>query len=279
MSPTSNADQVEYWNGAAGQRWADKFSDTDRGLARIGAALLAFAGARPGEQVLDIGCGAGASTLELARKVKPKGTVTGIDISAPMLAVASRRAMENGEHIEFIKADATVHPFTPSYDLLFSRFGVMFFADPVATFANLKRALRQGGRFAFVCWRAFPENLWAYVPYKAAEPLLPPQEPSDPHAPGPFAFADAERVKSILTHAGFGNVTIETLDTTMNLGPTVEHAAKETLVFGPLSRAATDLPEDLRDRIKKVVEQRLQEFAGAEGVTPPAACWLVAARV
>ena len=169
--PSPNAQQIEYWNGPVGERWAKKQSDFDRNMGSLTVKALAFADARPGERVLDIGCGFGTTTMALARSVAPDGRVTGIDISAPMLGAARRRVAEAGLPIELIEADASVHPFAPRYDLLFSRFGVMFFADPTAAFANLHGALKPKGRLAFVCWRAFAENTWAFAPYKAAENL------------------------------------------------------------------------------------------------------------
>jgi SAM-dependent methyltransferase len=274
-----NAQQIEYWNGPTGQRWASRPGDIDRNLARLTASLLEFAAPKPGERALDIGCGAGTTALELARRVAPNGTVTGIDISAPMLDAARRRADDADLAIEFIQADASAHPFAPRYDLMLSRFGLMFFDDPPAAFANIRSGLKPGGRLAFVCWRPFAENVWALAPFTAAEHLLPPQEPADPHAPGPFAFADPERVKGILSRAGFHDVRVEKLDTTMNMGPTAEHAAKEALMVGPLARAAFDLPDDQRDRIRAVVATRMKDFASPEGITPPAACWLVGAKV
>ena len=179
---------IEYWNGPVGERWASRPADFDRNMMHVTAALMAFAAPRPGERALDVGCGAGTTSLALWRAVRPNGTVTGIDISAPMLATARRRAEEDEAPIEFIHADAATHPFAPRYDLMLSRFGVMFFDDPPAGFANVRGALKPGGRLAFVCWRAFAENVWAFAPYQAALSLLPPQEPSDPHAPGPFAL-------------------------------------------------------------------------------------------
>lgn len=275
----ANAAMAEYWNGPVGERWARRIPDFERNMASITASVLPFATAKPGERVLDIGCGTGTTTMALARAVQPGGTATGIDISQVMLAKARERAGEAELGIEYIEADASAHPFAPRYDLLFSRFGVMFFADPVAGFANMRHALKPGGRIAFVCWRAFAENVWALEPYKAAQHLLPPQEPSDPHAPGPFAFADGERVKSILTRAGFRDARAEKLETAMNMGPDTDHAAKEALLVGPLARAATGLPDDQREKIHAVVMKRMEEFLGPNGVTPPAACWLVGARV
>jgi hypothetical protein len=154
----------------------------------------------------------------------------------------------------------------------------MFFADPTAAFANIRKSLKPHGRLAFVCWRNAPENLWASVPIAAARPLLPPQGPVDPLAPGPFAFADDARIRTILAGAGYRGIRIEKLDTVMDMGATVEDAAEQALRVGPLSRAAADLDEKTRADIRKVVRDALAPFATPAGIAPPAACWLVRAN-
>jgi SAM-dependent methyltransferase len=270
---SANDAQIEYWNGAVGERWAAYQEVLDRSLASISDAVLTFAAAKRGERVLDIGCGCGTTTIALAKTVGPSGTVTGVDISEPMLAVARGR----GASANFRKADASTHLFHQTHDLLFSRFGVMFFANPAAAFANMRKAVRSHGRLAFVCWRDAKENLWASVPIAAARPLLPPQEAMDPHAPGPFAFADAERLKDILIKAGYRDIRIEKLDTTMNMGATVDEAVDQALRIGPLARAAAEVDDATRDKIRDAVRGVLGRFATPEGITPPAACWLVGA--
>ena len=270
---SANAEQIEYWNGAVGERWARLQQTIDGNLAAITKALMPFAAAAPGERVLDIGCGCGTTTLLLSKAVGPGGDVTGVDISAPMLAVARGR----GARANFMEADASTHLFHPTHDLVFSRFGVMFFADPKAAFANIRKALKPRGRLAFVCWRGTPENLWASAPFAAARDLVPPQEPADPHAPGPFAFADGERLRGILAGAGFANVRVEKLDSTMNMGATAEEAAAQALNIGPLARAAAELDDGAREKIRDVVGKTLAKFRTADGIAPPAACWLVGA--
>ncbi len=243
-------------------------------LSTITRSLLPFAAAKTGERVLDVGCGCGTTTFMLAKAAGPTGNVTGVDISAPMLAVARSR----GGNVNFLEADAATHAFKATHDLVFSRFGVMFFADPVSAFANIRKALAAGGRMAFVCWRAFKENDWAFAPYVTAKPLLPEEPPSDPHAPGPFAFADDVRLKDILAQAGFADIRIEALDTTANMGADAEHAADEAMNIGPLARAATGLDDAQRGKIRAVVKDVLAKYQTGEGVTPKAACWLVGAR-
>ncbi|MGB8365613.1 MAG: class I SAM-dependent methyltransferase [Rhizomicrobium sp.] len=275
---TQNAQQIEYWNGVVGERWARLQEDIDRNLGRITQAFIPFAAARPGMRVLDIGCGCGTTSLTFARQVQPGGSVTGIDMSVPMLAVARSRAQAAGADIAFVEADASTYGFQPMFDLAASRFGVMFFADPVAAFANIRKSLAPGGRLAFVCWRSVPENGWAFTPITAARALLPPQETPDPHAPGPFAFADGKRVEKILASAGFRDIVIEKFDATMEMGATAEDAARDALNIGPLARAAAELDENAREKIRTVVAAAMARYATPDGVSAPVACWFVSAR-
>ncbi len=272
----SDIDQIEYWNGPTGRRWAEAQDVMDRAMASITAALLPFVAVKPGEHILDIGCGSGGTTLDYAKAVGPAGRVVGADISRPMLGVARARAQ--GSAAEFVEADAAAHSFAPDFDAVASRFGVMFFADPPAAFANIRKALKPGGRLAFVCWRAMPENLWAFVPVAAARPFLLEQPPADPRAPGPFAFADPARIATILGTAGFTSVETKKLDTVMHIGRTPADAAQLMLTIGPLSRAAADVDDAARARIAAAVTAALAEYETPDGVSPPAACWLASAR-
>ncbi len=274
----SNEQQIEYWNGRVGQRWAAQQERIDWNLAEVTEAVIPFARAKPGEHILDIGCGCGTATLMLARAVRPNGSVAGVDISAPMLAVARARAHSGQADIPFIEADASVYDFQPTFDLVFSRFGVMFFADPFAAFANIHKAVAPKGRLAFVCWRSMPENMWAAAPFAAAKHLLPPQEVPDPHAPGPFAFADGARLTDILSRAGFHDVALTKFDGAMNMGDTPAEAANEALNIGPLARAAAELDDAARAKILDVVATAMQKFSTPRGIAPAAACWLVSAK-
>ena len=270
-----NAQMIEYWNANGAERWVAARERIDRGLAAITHELLAFAAPRPGERVLDVGCGCGTTTLELARRTG--APIMGLDVSAPMLR-AARARVPDGLAVTFVEGDASVHPVTPSHDLVFSRFGVMFFADPVAAFRHLSEALLPSGRIAFVCWRAIEPNAWASAPLAAARSLLPPQPPVDPHAPGPFAFADADRLRAILARAGLREVQITPLDSTMWMGDTLDEAAAEALRVGPLARAAAELPPEVREQIELRVREAYAPYATASGVALPAAAWLVGAR-
>jgi SAM-dependent methyltransferase len=277
MSSAANARQVEYWNGPVGERWASLQESIDLHLGEITGALIRFAAPGQGERVLDVGCGCGTTTLLLAFRTEPEGAAAGIDISVPMLNVARARAMAQNADIVFVEADASSYEFQPVFDLVFSRFGIMFFADPASAFRNLRSALAPGGRLVFVCWRNFEENRWAFDAFQAAQPLLPPQEPADPFAPGPFAFADGARLRRILVDAGFARIDIEPFDGSVNMGVTAEDAAAEALNIGPLARAATGLDEAVREKIRTVVARVYTRYATPSGVVPPAACWLVRA--
>jgi len=278
MTSSTNAQQIEYWNGPAGERWARLQEKIDLHLEQITEAALCFAAPQEGERILDIGCGCGTTTFLLAFRVGDTGVAAGLDISQPMLGVARARSLAQNADLPFIEGDASNYDFQPVFDLVFSRFGIMFFADPVSAFANIRKALAPAGRLAFVCWRSMAENIWASAPMEAATRLLPSQEPVDPLAPGPFAFADCERLRSILASAQYSHVEIERFDGTMNMGATLEEAAAEVLNIGPLSRAATDLDEDMRAKIRRAVEVAFAPYASPAGVKPPAACWLVRAR-
>jgi ubiquinone/menaquinone biosynthesis C-methylase UbiE len=278
VAGASNEQQIEYWNGRTGQRWADQQEHIDWNMQEVTEALLPFAAARPGEYILDVGCGCGTMTLALARAAGDRGRVSGVDISVPMLNVARARAHAALSDIAFVEADASKYDFQPVFDLAFSRFGVMFFADPTSAFANIRKALAPKGRLAFVCWRALAENAWAIEPLEAARHLLPPQEAADPHAPGPFALGDGARTSQILARAGFNDVRVEKFDGQMNMGATAEEAANEALLIGPLARAAAELDEPLRDKIREAVASAMKKHESPRGIAPPLACWLVSAK-
>ena len=272
----ANEDQIKFWNERAGQEWTTLQVRMDAGMAAIAEALLAFAKVRPGMAVLDVGCGTGTTSLALAGA---GAKVTGVDISKPMLGLARERAAKAGLPVSFIEADASTYPFAPEFDLIFSRFGVMFFDAPVAAFAHMRKALRPGGRVAFVCWRTPPENPWASAPLMAAKPFLPEQPPADPLAPGPFAFSDAKRVEAILSDSGFFGIHIEKFDATMDMGDDLDAAAALMMRVGPLSRAASEADEATRAKIFAVMLEVLGKFVTGSGkIAPPVACWLVAAK-
>lgn len=270
-----NADQIVFWNGPAGDRWAATWQLHDRTEAAISDSLLALAAPAPGERALDIGCGAGSTTLRLHERVGPTGAVTGIDVSAQMLAVARARA---GEGVRFLEADASIYPFEPAFDLLCSRFGVMFFNQPEAAFENLRRAAAAGGRLAFVAWRRVEDNPWATVPLAAARPVLPEAAPPPPDRPGPFGLADRDRALGILARAGWRDVAIERHDHAMFLGSTAEEAADTVLASLLLPRFTGGLSADARARLRDLLIAELAPYHAPGGVTLAGSSWLASAR-
>lgn len=267
----ANADQIAYWNGVAGQKWVTAQDRLDTMLAEFSDRLLAEANTRAGERVLDIGCGCGATTLSLS---KAGAVPTGLDVSEPMLARARHRA----PGIEFLESDAATHAFKAEYDLLFSRFGVMFFDKPDNAFLNLRKALKPGGRLVFACWRDWRENEWVRVPLSAVRPLLPPQPQLGPEDPGPFSFADLARVRRILSFAGFDQITCKPFDTPMVLGSTLDDAIAHVSEIGPVSRMLTDATPDQRTQAVAALKQAMQPFAGKSPVAMGGAVWIVSAK-
>jgi len=273
-----SAGQYAYWNGPNGQGWAKQREKRDRDHGALTNALLQLAAPQPGEHVLDIGCGSGTTTLALAERVGPKGGVLGIDISAPMLAVARERAAAHS-NIALIEADATDYAFRPhSFDLGFSQLGVMFFPDPVAAFRNIHGALKPGARMVFCCWRHPFEHLWAFVPESAAKPFLPPSPPAAPDAPGRYSFQNPDRVKSVLLQAGFVAPELQKLDFMTFAGATPEEAASSSIDSGPLQRTLADADAPTRARVRAAVTERLAKEMGPDGIWLTSAAWLVQAR-
>ncbi len=195
-----NLEQIRYWNELAGPKWVASEAMLDGQIAPLGSKAIERARLAAGERVLDVGCGCGQTSLQLADKVGPRGSVTGIDLSAPMLERAQARAAGLGlANVRFLNADAQTTPLgSAAFDLIFSRFGVMFFADPTAAFANLRASLAPGGRVSFVCWQELKLNPWMRVPLLAAAQHIPLPAPAAPDAPGPFSFAAPARVRGIL---------------------------------------------------------------------------------
>jgi SAM-dependent methyltransferase len=276
-----NADQIAFWNGPAGQHWTDRQQAQDTLLAPVSDILIDRAGVKAGERIVDVGCGCGATTLALAEKIGPTGHVLGIDISAPMLGRA-RQMLPAGLPVDFVLADATVHPFvTASFDLLASRFGVMFFAEPVLSFANMRRALRPSGRLAFACWREPRENPWMMTPLQAVYQHVPKLPRPGPEDPGPFAFASEQRVTGILSEAGFGGIAMERCDLKLDIaiGRGLDGAVETALEIGPASRALEGQPPDVRAAAADSIRQALAPFAGGQAVLLPASIWIVTARL
>lgn len=279
-----NAEQIEYWNGAVGQRWLAYNDWLDERTEAYGRAALEAAAPWPGEAVLDIGCGAGATSFELARAVGPGGAVTGIDISAPLLGRARERAAALGLPVAFLEADASRPPFAPhSFDLLFSRFGVMFFDDPAAAFGELRKTLRPGGRIAFACWQAPRLNDWYELPLAAIDGIVE-RAPVDARQPGPFAFSDPGRVRDVLAGAGFSHVELRPFATPFYLGrgATAEAMADDAMaqVFrvGPVGRLLESQSDEVAAKARAAIRAALLGLAGDDGLEVGGAIWVVTAR-
>lgn len=275
----SNAEQIEYWNGKVGETWVQMQERMDLALTPVTAALLAAASPQAGELVLDIGCGAGETTLAMDAVVGEGGHAIGLDISEPLLARARARAEALLSEAEFIAADASAWAEESGFDLILSRFGVMFFADPQPAFAHLHGLAAPGGRMVYACWQPAARNLWATLPLTALAGLLPAQPPADPHAPGPFAFADAARVATMMEAAGWQDVGFHSLTFEMMVGDgddPVGAAVSFNLRIGPAARAVREA--GIGDAAKPVLAAALQPHLRDGQVRLPGAVWLVTAR-
>lgn len=278
MDDAPNATQVEYWNQTAGPTWVELHDQLDSLIAPMGQAAIAALGPTPGEAILDIGCGCGRTSLQLAAAVGSSGVVVGADISTPMLAVARARPVPpTSARPDFREVEAQTGDLGSGvFDAVFSRFGVMFFADPVAAFANIRGALKDSGRLAFVCWRSLANNLWVRVPLEAALQHLPPLPAPDPTAPGPYALADPARVRAILDAAGLQAVTIDAFDADIGGG---DLDASVALAFrvGPLATALRENPQ-YKDKVGDAVRIAFAPYVTPNGVMTPGAVWIVTAR-
>jgi SAM-dependent methyltransferase len=280
---TANEKQIDYWDQTAGPRWVAMQDSLDRLIGPLGVEARRRGAPSAGESVLDVGCGCGQTLLELAEDVGESGSVTGVDVSSPMVARANERAADGGfKNIEAFVADAQVYDFEPgAYDLAYSRFGVMFFDDPLAALGNLGRAIEGGGRMSFVCWQAITENPWMFEPTRAAMAHVAVEAPTDPHAPGPFAFADRERLLGLLTGAGFGDVLVEPFEVEMEVGGGAEldQTVEFMLQMGPAAQAVREADAQAAKAARGAVREALEPYYSAErGVIMPGRSWIVSAR-
>ncbi len=275
----NNADQIDYWNSKVGDIWVQMQERMDRALTPVTAALLAAAAPQAGEAVLDIGCGAGETTLAAALAVGDEGDAVGLDISEQLLTRARERAEALVSEADFIAADASVWDEGSQFDLIMSRFGVMFFADPGAAFAHFHHLAAPGGRLAFACWQPAARNLWATLPLTVLADLLPEQSAAEPHAPGPFAFADAARVATLLEAAGWRDVGFHSLPFAMMIGSgddPIADAVSFNLKIGPAARAVRDA--GIGTEARPMLAAALQPYLADGEVQLPGAVWLVTAR-
>lgn len=240
----ANTAQFESWNGESGTRWVARADERDLVLAPVAEALLAAADPSPGQRVLDVGCGCGATTLAAAALVGRTGSVTGFDLSGPMLEVARGRASASGAaNATFTQGDAQSHAFDEApFDLVISRFGTMFFADPVTAFTNLRSSLRPGGRLAIATWQPLTANDWLMVPAVALlDHTTAPATSTE--GPGMFAQSDPDVVHATLGAAGFAEIRVDAVEVTFTLGPTLGAAVDYLADTGPGRLLLDTIPE------------------------------------
>ena len=269
-----NLKQIEFWNGDAGAKWVSDQDKMDRMLDPLSDIAIDLAEPKVDERVIDVGCGCGATSVELARR---GAKVWGIDVSAPMLSRARDRGADYPGML-FTEADASDHQFSAEHQLIFSRFGVMFFAKPLEAFRNIRTALVPGGRLVFLCWQAANKNEWISRVGQAVKKFLPePAEVPDPRAPGPFAFAESDYLESILSQSGFTNIEFQSLAVDLKLAATVEEALHFQSNIGPLSAVIAQLEGEAKEEALGAAKHALQEALGEDGIRLGSAVWLVSA--
>lgn len=269
-------DQARLWNGLAGQAWVEEQDLLDRIFQPLGDRLVEAVAAAAPARVLDVGCGCGSTTLSVARLLGPGGEAVGIDISAPMIDCARGRALEEASPASFACADAETHDLGwARFDMIISRLGVMFFADPMAAFGNLRQASRPGARLELIAWRGAAENPFMTTAERAVAHLLPDLPARRPGAPGQFAFGDRDHVQNLLTASGWRNIDIEPVDMTcaMPEAELVTYFSK----LGPMGLVLHRADEPTRRRVIETARAAFEPYVTGDEVTFNAACWVVRA--
>jgi SAM-dependent methyltransferase len=282
MSDEAQPSEEELWAGPMGERWLAHVARFEGMLEPAGAALIDKANIRSGEQVLDFGCGAGATTVDIARRVAPQGRVTGLDISPVLVAAARNRSLAVGlDNTDFILGDAaTVDLERATYDCLFSRFGNMFFHDPYTAFAHLHECLKPIGRLALCCWGPVTQNIWM-MEIRAVLARHVELPPPVPRAPGPFAFGDPVYLGDILAKAGFRAATFDLWQSDQLIGGPggdPNSVARFMLEAMPVGAVLAEASEAVRTAVQSDLTALFECYRRPAGVTMPAAAWLVTAR-
>ncbi len=277
MSQQKLAEQTTLWNGSAGRTWVESQQLLDQMLQPFEDLLVdALTGEWP-DRVLDVGCGTGSTTLAIARRLGPNRRCVGIDISEPMLTAARARAATTSTPPDFVLADAQTYAFEPrTFDAIVSRFGVMFFPDPVQAFANLRRAAKSGARLRFVAWRSAAENAFMTTAERIAAPLLPNLPPRRPDEPGQFAFADSERVRRILEESGWSEIDIRPIDVpcTMPEKDLTHYVTR----MGPVGRVLQEAEPAVRTKLVEDVLAAVAPYIHGTEVRFTSACWMIVCR-
>jgi SAM-dependent methyltransferase len=282
MAETQN-EVARAWKDESGSKWVRQQERTDAQLELLGLAVIEKLKPAARERVLDVGCGAGQTLMQLADLVGSQGSVVGVDVSAALLERARERVLAGGyRQVELVMNDAASARFEQPFDILFSRFGVMFFDDPVAAFSNLRAALRPGGRLGFVCWQAAELNPWATVPLAAARKIAPEQPPPalfEPGRAGPFYFAEAAFIRRVLEGAKFEGLAIEPREFVGRLGGalTLDEAVDFVFEIGPTARFFAEADPALSPAIRSAVREALASFVTEDGVKVPMRAWIVTA--
>jgi SAM-dependent methyltransferase len=277
QSMQPNEQQAALWNDGSGKAWVELQPILDRMLAPFESVLVDAGYPGTGGNVLDIGCGAGATTLAMARRVGNGGHCVGLDISQPLVALAKARAQSEGmANAEFVAADAQTYPFESGrFDAVISRFGVMFFDGPVDAFANIRQAARRGGKLTFIAWRSPAENEFMTAATRAAAPFLPPAPAPDPTAPGQFAFADSARVKGILEASGWSSIEVDRADIASEVSEGDLMAFVTRL--GPVGAALREADQSTAEKVRAALPAAFAPFVKDGAARFNAACWLVTA--
>jgi SAM-dependent methyltransferase len=270
-----NSAQKTYWNDTAGPSWVMAQASLDAMLEPLSAQAIDKASAQTGERALDVGCGCGATTLALAES---GAHVTGVDLSEPMINRATERAV-GYNNIELIVRDACVYDTKHHFDLIFSRFGVMFFADPYEAFGHLYAQLKPNGRLVFICWQAPDQNPWMALPGRAVAPFLPPLDPPPQSTdPGPFALANPDYCTDILTQAGFHSIEHQSIEAGMFLGANLDEVMDYQRFVGPVARVVKELQGERQEAAMAAARAAFEAHMTESGVSLPGRAWLVSAR-
>ena len=275
-----NAKQKDFWSGKGGDYWVEKQSEMDIMLNPLGEKALVKLGLQSNSKVLDIGCGCGATTLEIA-KIVSEGAVTGLDISVPMLDKAKSEAKIQGiANVDFKVIDVQVEQLGyEEYDSVYSRFGVMFFDDPFEAFKNIFSSVKVGGELSFVCWQDPSLNPWQSLSLQVIREYLDMPSPP-PRSPGPFAFHEKDYVKEILEKSGFSNISFDNNqeDITMFAGKSLEEASEDYLAINPVvTEMLKDSTDDLKSEIVESLKEAFSDFHRGDGLVFPSATWVVSA--
>ena len=272
--------QSQHWPPEATELYLREAGRIEAINGPFGHVMLDTAALQPGERVLDVGCGHGTTTLHAAQRVKPAGAALGVDITAPLLEHARQRASTAGiSNVEFVIADAQVYPFPEaSFDVVISRFGVMFFDDPEAAFSNLGRAVRPGGRLVVVCPHDPLQSEWVAVAFAAAAPHVGLPDLGPPGAPGPFAFADASRLERTIQSGGFHDVKLQTVVRPNRIGDNVDDVATFITSLPEGQQLLSGKPADKVTAAVDALKEGFAPYAGHDGVIVNDTAWLASAR-